>query len=173
MMAPIRGGGQPGLVHGRVLLAPCFDSTLCTATALMNLPVDQTRCNSLDDLDHACLQDCIARYASAIPSLADLGMQRQALTQSAETNTLDALIGLYEQCYPLLEKAMWSGEADFHALLASYQALFREQESLILQRAKNNPSGDTRHHFILNIPIADRPPHLRACLESIYQLCAL
>jgi hypothetical protein len=66
-----------------------------------------------------------------------------------------------------LEQAMWSGTADFHALLADYQALFREQEALIRQH------GDERHHFIIGIPIADRPPHLRACLESIYQVCQL
>jgi len=46
--------------------------------------------------------------------------------------------------------------------------LFREQEALIQQRG-----GDDRHHFILSIPVADRPPHLRACLESIYQVCTL
>ncbi|WP_324781192.1 hypothetical protein [Thiobacillus sedimenti] len=63
---------------------------------------------------------------------------------------------------------MWSGAADFHALLASYQALFREQEALIRQRGH-----DDRHRFILAIPVADRPPHLKACLESLYQVCTL
>ena len=63
---------------------------------------------------------------------------------------------------------MWSEGADFHALLADYQARFREQEALIQQCG-----NDERHHFILGIPIADRPPHLRACLDSIYQLCRL
>ncbi len=109
-----------------------------------------------------CLQDCIARYAAAIPALAELG-KRLAATRDA-----DALIDLHEQCALLLEHAMWSAEADFHPLLASYQALFREQEALIRQRGK-----DDRHHFILAIPVADRPPHLRACLESIYQVCTL
>jgi hypothetical protein len=109
------------------------------------------------------LQDCIARHQSAIPGLADLAGQLQELSPSA-----DALIDLYERCYPLLEKAMWSGEADFHPLLASYQALFREQEALIQQRG-----SDDRHTFILSIPVADRPPHLRACLESVYQVCTL
>jgi len=109
-----------------------------------------------------CLQDCIARHAAAIPGLAELG-KRLAATHDA-----DALIDLYEQCTPLLEQAMWSAEADFHPLLASYQALFREQEALIRQRGR-----DDRHHFILGIPVADRPPHLRACLESIYQVCML
>ncbi|HWR77279.1 MAG TPA: hypothetical protein VN283_08740 [Thiobacillus sp.] len=114
------------------------------------------------------LQDCLARYASVVPGLADLGAPLQRLSSSPDANALDALIDLYEQCTPLLEKAMWSGEADFHPLLATYQALFREREALIAQRG-----NDDRHHFILSIPIADRPPHLRACLESIYQVCTL
>jgi len=120
-----------------------------------------------------CLQDCIARYRSVIPGLADLGARLQSLSASPDTNALDALIDLYEHCYPLLERAIWSGEADFHPLLASYQALFREQEALIRQRCQNAHTGDDRHHFILSIPVADRPPHLRACLESIYQVCTL
>ncbi|MEN6630127.1 MAG: hypothetical protein ABFC42_10810 [Sulfuricella sp.] len=117
-----------------------------------------------------CLLDCLARYEeSAIPALADLGKQLQSLPPLTESSTPDALIDLYEQGYPLLEKAMWTTGSDFHPLLACYQALFREQESLIQQRGQD----DDRHHFILSIPVADRPPHLRACLESIYQVCAL
>ncbi|MHB1187991.1 hypothetical protein [Thiobacillus sp.] len=119
------------------------------------------------------LQDCIARYASAIPGLADLGGPLQRLAASRDAKSLDALIDLYEQCTPLLEKAMWSGEADFHPLLACYQSLFREREALIRLRCQNAHAGDDRHHFILSIPVADRPPHLRACLESIYQVCTL
>ena len=112
-----------------------------------------------------CLQDCIARYAPAIPGLAELGKQLAA------TRDADALIELYEHAYPLLEQAMWSDGADFHPLLASYQSLFREQDALIRQRGQNAHTGDTRHYFILGIPVADRPPHLKACLESIYQVC--
>ncbi len=114
------------------------------------------------------LADCISRYQSVIPGLAGLGKQLQSLPLSSVPDSLDALIGLYEQCYPLLEKAMWSAGADFHPLLDCYQSLFREQEVLIQQKG-----NDDRHHFILSIPVADRPPHLRACLESIYQLCTL
>ena len=114
------------------------------------------------------LQDCISRHKSAIPGLTDLDKQLQGLSPSTDAGTLDVLINLYEQCYPLLEKAMWFANSDFAPLLACYQALFREQETLIQQR----PTDD-RHHFILSIPVADRPPHLRACLESIYQVCTL
>lgn len=137
-------------------------------TAPMNLPANQTRCNDLDYPDYSSLQDCIARYQSAIPGLADLGAQLQDLSSPVDA---DALIERYEPCYPLLEQAMWSGEVAFHPLLASYQALFREQESLIRLRAQCSQASDDRHHFILSIPVADRPPHLRACLESIYQVC--
>jgi len=49
-----------------------------------------------------------------------------------------------------------------------YQRLFCEHESFIQQSNKNQ-----RHDFILSIPIADRPEHLRGCLESIWQLCRL
>lgn len=114
------------------------------------------------------LSECISRYQSAIPGLADIGKQLPDFSQSTGSSALDALIDLYEQCYPLLEKAMWSTGSDFAPLLDCYQALFREQEALIQQRG-----DDERHHFILSIPVADRPPHLRACLESIYQVCTL
>ena len=73
---------------------------------------------------------------------------------------------LYEQTYPLIERALWSALADFDALLDDYQALFREQYALLRQRA-----ADDRHRFIISIPVADRPEHLRASLESIFQVC--
>jgi hypothetical protein len=114
------------------------------------------------------LANCLARYRSAIPGLAEIGERLQSLSQPQEPDGLDLLIDLYEQCLPLLEQAMWTPDADFHPLLACYQALFREQEALIRQRG-----GDERHAFILSIPVADRPPHLRACLESVYQVCTL
>ena len=156
-----------------------------TAADPMNLPDKQTRIpfpqvadtkrtrGAHPLLHHAipCLQDCIVRYQSTLPGLVDLGIQLQGLSPSPEAGRLDTLIDLYEQSYPLLEQAMWSGEADFHALLASYQSLFREQEALIRQRCQNGNTDDDRHSIILAIPIADRPPHLKACLESIYQLC--
>lgn len=117
------------------------------------------------------LQGCIARYQSILPGLAEIGSQLRDLIQGAKP--LDALIALYEPCYPLLEQAMWSGAADFHPLLASYQALFLEQEALIRQRCERAQVRDDRHRFILAIPVADRPPHLKTCLESIYQVCTL
>ena len=104
------------------------------------------------------LQECIARYRGEIPELSAI---EAALPASANGD----LVGLYERCYPLLERALWSNTTRFDDLLEDYQALFREQEALIQRQ------GDERFHFILSIPVADRPAHLKQCLESIYQLC--
>jgi hypothetical protein len=116
------------------------------------------------------LRNCIKRYGPTIPALADVGDQLRSLPLSTDSpavaNELDTLIERYEQCYPLLEQAMWSSASDFDALLDCYQSLCREQEVLTQQKPR-----DDRHHFILSIPVADRPPHLQACLESILQLC--
>ncbi len=112
----------------------------------------------------SCLQDCITRYRDSIPGLAGIALP-------AATDPPAALIGCYEQCYPLLEQALWSGKADFHTLLPVYQALFREQEALIRQQADSGAAPDERFRFLISIPVADRPAHLRTCLESILQAC--
>ena len=112
----------------------------------------------MTDFDVTQLRECITRYQHAIPELA-------AVAGSLQSDSLASLIDAYEACYPLLERALWSSASGFDELLACYQSLFREQEALIRRR------GDDRYHFILSIPIADRPAHLRSCLESIYQLC--
>ena len=76
------------------------------------------------------------------------------------------LITIDHAVYPLLEQQIWNRQA-FHSTLDLYQSLFREQEALI-QRAGN----DQRYDFILSIPVADRPQHVKRCLESIYRQCA-
>ena len=111
----------------------------------------------------ARLRDCLARHSNAIPALAHLADRLQQLAGEGEPDTLAEL---YEQAYALIEQAMWSGPAAFDALLDDYQALFREQDALLRQRGT-----DDRHRFIISIPVADRPAHLRACLESIFQVC--
>jgi hypothetical protein len=111
----------------------------------------------------ARLEDCLARWAGAIPALARIA---ERLRQLGGGDDPDALAELYEQAYPPLERALWSTPEDFEELLDDYQALFREQDGWLRRRA-----DDDRHHFIIAIPVADRPAHLRACLESIFQVC--
>lgn len=120
------------------------------------------------DINISSLQNCIKRNQSDIPGLAGFAKKLGNLHAQPNTGSVDSLIDLYEQVYPLLEKALWSGDTDFDTLLDCYQSLFREQDALIQQSI-----ADDRYHFILSIPVADRPQHLQACLESIYQICRL
>ncbi len=112
------------------------------------------------------LQQFFQTYRSQIPQLADYAAQlEQILKQDRQQES--SLAALYDQIYPLVEKELWQSE-NFDEILEIYQSLFREQELLI------SLSGvDERYDFILSIPIADRPEHLTACLESIFQLCRL
>ncbi len=81
----------------------------------------------------------------------------------------DELIGLYDRLYPLVEQRMWAVPSpDFAAWLAAYQSLFREQQNLVEQAGQ-----EFQHHFLIGIPVADRPAHLHVCLESIDQQCQL
>lgn len=60
---------------------------------------------------------------------------------------------------------MWRGGFDA-GVLPSYQAAFRELEALIA-----TCGNDRRHHFVIVIPVADSPRHLRNCLDSLLEQC--
>lgn len=130
----------------------------------MNAPATPSSAPHDDTDAYSALRAIAARRAAVAPALADLA------ARSAETALLDLTprLALYDASFVELERAMWSGGGDFHALLADYQALFREYERLIAATGR-----DPRHDFIIAIPVADRPAHLATCLESIYQLCRL
>ena len=110
----------------------------------------------------AALRQCIRQHQDTLPALAPYA---DAVLYALEHDDLPALTAIYHAVYPLLEQEIWSGQA-FHSTLDLYQSLFREQEALI-QHAGN----DQRYQFILSIPVADRPQHVKRCLESIYQQC--
>lgn len=133
----------------------------------MNSPVPppEPSFDAADSADDPQLRACVARHASARSGFADLAA---ALAVGGPPADLEARLARQDACIALLEQALWSGAGDFAALLADYQALFREQEALIAQHG-----NDARHDFIIAIPVADRPAHLRACLESLLQLCLL
>ena len=112
------------------------------------------------------LQSFLKEFKAVIPQLNELTSLLNTLLEKPAENH-QAIIDIYHKVYPLLETEIWSG-TEFDVKLETYQVLFREQESLIAEI-----DVDNRHDFILSIPIADRPEHLRSCLESIYQLCLL
>lgn len=110
----------------------------------------------------AALRQCIRHHQDTLAALAPYA---DAVQYALDHDDLPALIAIYHAVYPLLEQEIWNGQA-FHSTLDIYQSLFREQEALI-QHAGN----DQRYDFILSIPVADRPQHVKRCLESIYQQC--
>ena len=63
------------------------------------------------------------------------------------------------------EAALWDGGFNEN-LLASYQSAWRRLEALIEKDA-----SDQRHHFVIAIPVADSPIHLKDCLASLLELC--
>ena len=66
-----------------------------------------------------------------------------------------------------IEKELWSSEPG-EELLGQYQAAFQQLEQLIASTGE-----DQRHEFIIVIPVADRPLHLKSCLDSLLDLCRL
>jgi len=60
---------------------------------------------------------------------------------------------------------LWQGGFNEN-LLALYQSAWRRLEALI-----EASGADERHHFVIVIPVADSPFHLKDCLESLLQLC--
>ena len=63
-----------------------------------------------------------------------------------------------------LETALWAHGFDA-TNLAAYQAAHRRLELI----AANG--DDRRHKFVIVVPVADRPQHLAACLDSLLALC--
>jgi hypothetical protein len=61
------------------------------------------------------------------------------------------------------ETALWDGGFNEN-LLASYQSAWRRLEELLEKQ------GAPRHHFVIIIPVADSPIHLRDCLASLLEL---
>ncbi|NOX08462.1 MAG: glycosyltransferase family 2 protein [Gammaproteobacteria bacterium] len=79
----------------------------------------------------------------------------------------DDLLSLYHAVIPLIEQRLWAQGLD-EALLEPYQQLFQEMEGHIAGKGQ-----DDRHRFIIVIPVADRPQHLKTCLDSLLSLCRL
>jgi hypothetical protein len=83
----------------------------------------------------------------------------------AEHDQLDDIIDIYQQALPVIEQQLWRDTINADSL-QRYQKTFRELEHYYSLREK-----DTRHDFIIVIPVADRPKHLQQCIQSLYRLC--
>lgn len=64
-----------------------------------------------------------------------------------------------------IEKNLWASEPN-EVLLNEYHTAFQRMEQLIAATG-----DDKRHEFIIVVPVADRPQHLKSCLDSLLHLC--
>jgi hypothetical protein len=90
---------------------------------------------------------------------------RLLLKESAVNNKVKGNLEPYEKSISFLENIIQTREAS-ESLIALYQAIFREMEALI-----DSAENARRHKFVFIIPVADRPQHLRDCLNSLLVLC--
>lgn len=108
------------------------------------------------------LLELLSRF-DAEPAVREIGERLGAAVRSGADP--ERVGRLYEQALPLVERAMWSQGPDA-ASVELYQRSFRELEQVIALR-----DNDTRHRFVVIIPVADRPQHLTNILESLLALC--
>ncbi|MBI4753966.1 MAG: glycosyltransferase family 2 protein [Betaproteobacteria bacterium] len=82
-------------------------------------------------------------------------------TASPEAPSIAAQLQRIEE----IGNRLWAGGFNPDRL-GSYQAAFRGLEQLIAAQGH-----DDRHEFVIVIPVADRPQHIRTCLDSLLELC--
>ena len=87
------------------------------------------------------------------------------LSQSADDNAIDRVISLYKKTIVRLEQEIWKNKAT-QENIEQYQNAF-----LVLEKLHELKTADTRYNFKIVIPVADRPQHLKHCLDSLLRLC--
>jgi len=87
------------------------------------------------------------------------------LSQSADDNAIDRVIKLYQETIVTLEQKIWETKPTA-ADIEQYQDAF-----LVLEKLHNLKTIDDRYNFKIVIPVADRPQHLKHCLDSLLTLC--
>jgi hypothetical protein len=87
------------------------------------------------------------------------------LSRSADDNAVDRVISLYKKEITKLEREIWQ-QVPSHEDTERYQNAF-----VVLEKLHELKTSDTRYDFKIVIPVADRPLHLKHCLDSLFQLC--
>lgn len=103
---------------------------------------------------------------SSNPLLHHLKENLEKITSPSFTpDDINEIIRIYEVAVSIIEKNICSKGPD-EGLIKTYQQLFQDMEELYALK-----SDDTRHKFVIVIPVADRPKHLQSCLQSLLTLC--
>jgi glycosyltransferase involved in cell wall biosynthesis len=138
----------------------------------MNFPGTPRRGNDLSLKGNAAFHSLHRFFDTFSASASVRGLQRTFLAavkdaaKTAKLPSVEYLRAVYEDAVSFVEKNVSEGGGR-DASVALQQDLYRELEDLI--SAKN----DTRHHFMVVVPVADRPVMLRKCLGSLLEQCRL
>ncbi|RDH87574.1 MAG: hypothetical protein DIZ78_03125 [endosymbiont of Escarpia spicata] len=90
---------------------------------------------------------------------------KKKLSLPSAQKQIDEILPVYQTSIQNIEKDFLTSNYD-DALIEWYHLLFQEMESHITLTGR-----DSRHKFVIIIPVADRPQHLRNCLKSLLNLC--
>jgi hypothetical protein len=116
------------------------------------------------------LDDWLSSQAGLNIKNPELDKHLQQLSQSADDGTIDNasiddVIQLFQQTIKRLEQFIWKNSPCAESITL-YQDTFKNLEALY-----NLKTQDERYDFKIVIPVADRPQHLRQCLQSLLTLC--
>lgn len=87
------------------------------------------------------------------------------LSHSADDNAINRVIALYKKTIVSLEQEIWKNKPTAEDI-KQHQNAFK-----LLEKLYQLKTTDSRYHFKIVIPVADRPQHLKNCLDSLLTLC--
>lgn len=87
------------------------------------------------------------------------------LSQTADDNAIDRVIALYNKSILKHEQDIWQDNPTDKEI-EQYQHSFK-----VLEKLYELKTSDQRFEFKIVIPVADRPQHLKQCLDSLLMLC--
>jgi len=102
---------------------------------------------------------------SSVLAFKDAMALQDFLIDKIQQESIDEIISIYKESVALIEHEIWLTNFD-DVLIDLFHKVFQELEVLISLKG-----DDERYEFVIVIPVADRPQHLKSCLASILNLC--
>ena len=112
------------------------------------------------------LDTSLIKISGQLPENSDeLEKFLKQLACSADDNAIDRVISLYQKTIVTLEQDIWKNNPSENDI-RQYQNAFT-----VIEKLYELKTVDTRYNFKIVIPVADRPQHLKHCLNSLLTLC--
>ena len=128
----------------------------------MNSSLDKYKLGQ-SQLEHSLLQQSEQPASDRNPEELDKIIEQ--FSQAADDKAIDRVINLYKKTILKLEKKLWNDQPAADDI-SQYQSAFK-----ILEKLYDLKTDDKRYNFKIVIPVADRPQHLKHCLDSLITLC--